>query len=190
MTGRIVILSGPPGAGKSAAARALAEQSDSPRAVHFHTDDFFGYIRKGYVDPWLREASSQNAVNANAQAAFAWAYAVGDYEVFVDGVIGPWLLEPWLELARNPPTRRATGRDIAIHYVALRPSEETTVARVVGRSPVSGALRDGDVARELWQQFSNLGAYERHVIDTTGEDLPATIARLKSLIASDRFRLT
>jgi predicted kinase len=181
MTGRIVILSGPPGAGKSTVARAVAEQSEEPRAIHFHTDDFFGYIRKGYVDPWLREAAGQNAVNASAQAAFAGAYAAGGYEVFVDGVIGPWLLEPWLQFARSGT--------IAVHYVVLRPNESVTVARVTGRGVASGALRNGDIARDLWRQFSDLGAYESHVVDTTGEDLSETIARLRSLLASDRFRL-
>ena len=95
MEGRIVILSGPPGAGKSTAARALAERSDLARAVHFHTDDFYGYIRKGYVDPWLPEASHQNEVIANALVAVSGAYAAGGYEVFVDGIVGPWLLAPW-----------------------------------------------------------------------------------------------
>src|SRR5579864_9064566 len=141
MTGRIVILSGPPGAGKSTTARALAEQSDSPRAVHFHTDDFYGYIRKGYVDPWLVEASFQNAVIANAVKAVASTYAAGGYDVFADGVVGPWLLEPWLQLARE--------KTIAVHYVVLRPSEDVTVARVVRRTVPSGALREGAGARAL-----------------------------------------
>jgi hypothetical protein len=162
--------------------------SRATRSVHFHTDDFFGYIKKGHIDPWLREASSQNTVNANAQAAFARAYATGGYEVFVDGVIGPWHLEPWLELARDAAPR-TTEAQITAHYVVLRPSEELTIERVVGRTAVSGALRDGDVAGMLWRQFSNLGAYEGHAIDTSGESLDETIARLKSLLATDRFRL-
>lgn len=180
MTGRIVIISGPPGAGKSTTARAMAEQSDRPRAVHFHTDDFYGYIRKGYVDPWLVEAASQNAVIAEALKAVAGAYAAGGYEVFADGVVGPWLLQPWLELAREGT--------IAVHYVVLRPSEDVTVARVVGRTD-SVSLKDGDVARALWRQFSNLGAYEPHALDTTGQVLNDTIATLKSALATDRFRL-
>jgi len=181
MTGGITIISGPPGAGKSTVARAMAEQSEEPRAIHFHTDDFFGYIRKGHVDPWLREAATQNAVNANAQAAFAGAYAAGSYEVSVDGVIGPWLLEPWLRLAR--------GGAIPVHYIVLRPREEVVVSRVTGRSLTSGALRDSDIARDLWRQFCDLGAYEPHIVDTTGEALDQTIARLKSLLAHDRLRL-
>ena len=186
MTGRIVILSGPPGAGKSTSARALAEACDWPRAVHFHTDDFYGYIRKGSVDPWLPAASSQNQAVANASTAVARAFALGDYEVFVDGVIGPWLLYPWLELVRNVPSMASAA--IAIDYVVLRPKEEVTVARMMERK-LSFALKDPDVARLLWRQFSDLGVYERHVVDTTDETPHQTVARLKSLLATDRFRL-
>jgi hypothetical protein len=158
----------------------MAEQSDSPRAVHLHTDDFYGYIKKGHLDPWLREASSQNSAIANALTAVAGAYAAGGYEVFADGVVGPWLLEPWHKLARSA---------VAVHYVVLRPSEDLAVGRVVARSVTSGALRDGDVARTMWRHFSDLGACESHLLDTTDESLPATITRLKSLLTGDHFRL-
>ena len=41
---RVVIISGPPGAGKSSVSRRLAEASVYGRAVHMHTDDFYNVI--------------------------------------------------------------------------------------------------------------------------------------------------
>ena len=187
MTGRIVIISGPPGAGKSTTARALAQSSHQPSAVHLHTDDFYGYIRKGHVDPWLPAASAQNEVVANALTAVASTFAAGGYEVFVDGVVGPWLLGSWLELARNPAAL-TTGEPVAVDYVVLRPGEEVTVARMMARK-LSFALKDADVARLLWRQFSDLGAYEPHAIDTTDEAPEQTVSRVRFQLATDRFRL-
>ena len=75
----IVIISGPPGSGKSSVARRLAEQSPSERAVHMHTDDFYRSIRKGYVATWLPEAQEQNIIVLDAFAASATRYAWGGY---------------------------------------------------------------------------------------------------------------
>ena len=53
MTARIVIISGACGTGKSSVSRLLAETSAYEHAVHIHMDDFYQYIRKVYIAPWL-----------------------------------------------------------------------------------------------------------------------------------------
>ena len=63
--GRVVIVTGPPGAGKTAVARRLAQQSSWPLAIHLHSDDFYAYIRKGYVEPWRTELA-QHTVDTSA----------------------------------------------------------------------------------------------------------------------------
>jgi ATPase family associated with various cellular activities (AAA) len=55
----VLILTGPPGAGKTTAARVLAERSE--RAVHLESDRFFHFIRSGYVEPPLDVCLSRAA---------------------------------------------------------------------------------------------------------------------------------
>ena len=79
MTGSVLILTGPPGAGKSTIADILARASVT-QSVHLHTDDFFDrYLKSGYVLPWLpdrlcRIAPSERGcrVAAHRDAADTW----------------------------------------------------------------------------------------------------------------------
>ena len=54
----LIVLTGPPGAGKSTVGRLLAQGWD--RAVHLHTDDFYAWIASGYIEPWRPESQDQN----------------------------------------------------------------------------------------------------------------------------------
>ncbi len=117
MPRKIVLVSGACGTGKSTVSRLLAENSPCRFSVHMHTDDFYQYIRKGYTDPWLDESGDQNETVIEAAAASAARFAADGYEIYVDSVIGPWFLKPWLNLAR-------TGLDV--RYVVLRPDEQCT----------------------------------------------------------------
>ncbi|AUX40492.1 hypothetical protein SOCE26_018930 [Sorangium cellulosum] len=176
-TGRIVIVSGPPGAGKSSLARRLAETSDAATAVHLHTDDFYAYIRKGFILPWRMESRAQNLVVMDALAAAAATYARGGFEVVVDGIVGPWFLAPWQALRDH----------LALHFVVLRPDESTTVARATARG--EGALTDPDPVRTMWRQFADLGPFERHVIDTTSHAVDETLEAVRAGLAGGRFQL-
>jgi adenylate kinase family enzyme len=51
----MLILTGPPGAGKTTPAYKLA--TDHERAVHLESDLFFDFIRAGFVEPWLSTES-------------------------------------------------------------------------------------------------------------------------------------
>ena len=179
MPSRIVIVSGPPGAGKSTIARRLADASPGPLACHLHTDDFYAYVRKGFVEPWKPESHAQNTTVARALAAAASRFASGGYEVLVDGVIGPWFLEPW--------TAQAGEAGLDLRYLVLRPDEAATVSRALARR--DHPMRDPDVVRLIWKQFADLGASEPHVVDTTNEDPQVTAAALRGRLETGEFKL-
>jgi predicted kinase len=180
MPGRIVIVSGPPGAGKSSIAHKLATGSSEARAVHLHTDDFYAYIRKGFVAPWRPESQAQNITVMNALAGAAATYARDGYEVVADGIVGPWFFEPWLAAAA------ADGLDL--RYVVLMPDEATAVARGVARTE-PGAMTDANVIRTMWGHFRTFAPDPGHILDTTGQSLDETYALVSEGLCAGRFRL-
>lgn len=180
MTARIVLVSGACGTGKTSLSRLLADQSEQAHAVHFHTDDFYSYIRKGYIEPWQDGSGDQNEIVIEAMAASAVRFAEGGYEVYVDGVIGPWFLEPWRKVAES---------GIDVRYIVLRPDEQTTVRRAAERAKQEECPLDETVVRSMWQMMASLGAYEDHAVNTSGQSLKESAALIQKRLAAGDFRL-
>jgi predicted kinase len=175
--GQVVVLSGPPGAGKSTVARILAA-ARSP-SVHLHSDDFWANIVTGGIPPYRPDSGPQNQVVIGVLATAALGYAQGGYYVVVDGVVGPWYIGEF--------RMTAAGTAIPLHYVIIRPDEDTTLRRAAARD--DGALTDPEPVRHMHQQFAILGEYESHAIDSTGLDPHATADLITSGLAAGRFLL-
>ncbi|MGO4338970.1 AAA family ATPase [Labrys sp. KB_33_2] len=174
LAGQILILTGPPGSGKTTTARALAAEPGAP-AVHLHADDFWHFIKNGAIPPYLPQAHRQNEVVIDVLARTAEAYTSGGYFVIVDGIIGPWFLPPFRTLA--PP----------LHYVVLRPPLSAAIERCRLRG--GDTLSDPEPITALHEQFSSLGPLERHVIPTAGQSPSDTLVAVRQAAASGSFRL-
>ncbi|MFW0787704.1 AAA family ATPase [Gordonia sp. CPCC 206044] len=177
MRGDIVLLTGPPGAGKSTTAAALAAGFE--KSVHLHTDDFWHYIVSGAIPPYLPESDQQNQTAMRAIALTTVTYAEGGYTVVVDGVVGPWMLHHFDAAVREA---------ITVHYLVLRPSRETALARAVGRSGPDD-LTDAEPILAMWDQFADLGNLERHVLDTGDQTPGQTLQMVRDAVAGSAFRL-
>lgn len=170
--GRIVIITGCPGTGKSTAAAQAASHSTLEKSVYLHTDTFYDALRKGAIPPWMPASDTQNRVVIEAFLAAARRFADGGYEVIVDGVVGPWMLAPWLQAARE---------GCEVHYIILRADREETLRRATERAKLDEETNT-ELVEVMWPQFEELGAYEGHVIDTTRlaaeETLQAVLGRI------------
>jgi ribosomal protein S18 acetylase RimI-like enzyme len=170
--GRIIVITGAPGTGKTTTASAVAKESDLEKSVHMHTDDFYHYLSKGAIPPHLPESNEQNLIVIEAFLEAAKRYARGGYDVIVDGIVGPWFLEPWLNIVQE---------HYEVHYIVLRASKEETMKRAIERSKLDRETNI-ELVETMWNQFSNLGIYELNVIDTTAHSIKDTVSAVKEKV--------
>lgn len=123
--GRIVLITGPPGTGKTTTSAIIAKESGMEKSVHMHTDDFYHYLSKGAIPPHLPESNEQNLIVIEAFLEAAKRYVRGGYDVIVDGIIGPWFLEPWINVVQE---------GYEVHYIILRAGKKETMKRAIKRS--------------------------------------------------------
>lgn len=184
--GAVLVITGPPGSGKSTVAPLVAEQIGGLVAC-IEADWFWTTLKGGYIEPWRPESNHQNETILRAVTSAAAALASGGYQVVIDGVIGPWHLPIAGSLLQTD--------GIDLDYAVLRPDLATCLARAEERAlepprvPGHPALRASGPIRHMWEQFSDLGDLGAHVIDTTAQDLASTVGLLVRLRAAGSLRV-
>lgn len=168
--GSLLVVTGPPGAGKTSAAQVLAAER-LRRSVLIQGDAFFGFLGSDAMQPWLASAHEQNAVVIEAAACAAGRFAEGGFATVYDGVVGPWFLQCFTA---------ATGLR-RLDYVVLLPSLERCIERVRDR-PDHG-FRDEDATRLMYNEFAKATIEPRHVVVNPPERVEQVVNIILSRIA-------
>ncbi|HEV3264549.1 MAG TPA: AAA family ATPase [Acidimicrobiales bacterium] len=166
--GSLLLITGPPGAGKSTVSKAIAEAS--PRSVFVAGDSFFGFLATGSIAPWLPEAHEQNQVVTRAAASAAGQYASGGYFTVYDGIVGPWFLRTFAS---------ASGLE-ELHYVILLPPVDVCVERVATRP--NHAFADEAATRHMHQEFVSADIEPRHVLNAPPDQVNDVVRMVLSAV--------
>jgi chloramphenicol 3-O-phosphotransferase len=119
--GQLVILSGPPNAGKSATAEALCQRFD--RMLHVQVDVLRDFLRMGRLRPWdaSRDGRCQRALLIESACDMTHRFLDGGYGVIVDDIVLPGDLESY--------RRELAGLTHATHFVVLLPALRVLIGR-------------------------------------------------------------
>ena len=157
--GPVLLLTGSPGCGKTTVAPLVADRHEPSACLDL--DWFFAKLRRGVIEPWRKEAHTQNRVVLRAAAEAVATFAVGGYFTVAEGILYPFMLDLFAQAC--------APHGLTLNYAVLRAPIGVVQQRVQDRRvepPHAGALADSDVVDDLWSQFESHGVEERHRVDS------------------------
>jgi cytidylate kinase len=172
--GSLLVVTGPPGSGKSTVSKVLAEQVGPSALVE--GDQFFAFLARDAIQPWLAGSHEQNTVVISAAAAATGRFARGGFFTVYDGVVVPWFLATFAS---------ATGL-AELDYVVLMPAAATCVDRVMTRT--GHGFRDEAAARKMHDEFTRAHVASRHVLTTGSETVEEIVDRVNEARTAGELR--
>ena len=133
------------------------------RSALIEGDAFFGFLASGAIDPWLPESHEQNTVVTGAAGKATGEFVAGGFAVVYDGVVGPWFIDTFAEMAGLTE----------VDYAVLLPTEEVCQQRVAARQ--GHGFTDIAATASMHRQFDEAVLDRRHIIGDYGQT-PAEIA--------------
>ena len=172
---QVIILSGPPGAGKTSVAAAICERFD--RMIHIRVEDVRHWICAGYRHPWAGDAQAEEqlALARRSACAIARESIAARYAVVLDDVTFAAGFDEYRE--------RLRGAGATVEAVTLLPSVDAVLARNADRAEVVPPEIVAQLHAEFREQAA-AGELPGAVLDSSDDaDAYVTADRLQELVA-------
>ncbi|MXZ62368.1 MAG: ATP-binding protein [Chloroflexi bacterium] len=170
---QVLLINGPPGAGKTSLTLAVAERYD--RMLRVEVDTLRQWVCAGYRHPWAGDAQwdEQRLLATRNAAAVTHETIAARYAVVIDDVA----------FADDLATYRDAleGIDALVQVVTLLPDVETALARDAGRNE-SARVRE---VHARFAEEAEAGTLPGAILDTSGDTSEyETAERLMDVLAT------